>query len=240
MLNITMSDSEKRLLEKSNLFINDDIMSFCLILSYGNIHNIMNEKNKSLESWNVDIQAKMKELNRYIKNNSCVRIWYSNSDNEDVCNMCFLLYYLSQYKINIYLTEIKYGIGSCSEKDLIKYVDKKTLIDNKFINKYKELWIKLEKENSDIRIVSNDKIVSYDFKYLDDKIMDILGSKELRYYGLIGECMIKRLCNFYSDVIFKNRIDYLIENNYIIITKIVKEKNIFGKDKEVKYLKNNT
>ena len=237
MLNITMSDSEKRLLEKSALFINDDIMSFCLILSYGNIHNIMNEKSKSLESWNVDIQGKIKELNSYIKNNSSIRIWYSNSDNEDACNMCFLLYYLSEYKVKIYLTEIKDGLGSCNEQDLIKLVDKKKLINTKFINKYKELWLKLEEENSDIRIALNDKIVSYKFKYLDDKIMAVLGNKEFRYYGLIGECMIKRICNFYSDIIFKNRIDYLIKNNYIVITKVVKEKNISGNDMEVKYLK---
>ena len=46
MLHITIGESEERVLRESNQFPRDDFMSFCLILSYGNIE-LWNRKKKS-------------------------------------------------------------------------------------------------------------------------------------------------------------------------------------------------
>ena len=53
MLHIAIGESEERVLRKSNQFPRDDFISFCLILSYGNINNITKEDYKELTSNNV-------------------------------------------------------------------------------------------------------------------------------------------------------------------------------------------
>lgn len=40
MLELTISDSEKLLLERTNLFNKNNIISFCLLLSYGNLNGL--------------------------------------------------------------------------------------------------------------------------------------------------------------------------------------------------------
>lgn len=247
MLHITMSPTGKKVLEKSNLFNNDNIMSFCLILSYGNIKNIKKLKYKELEYdkeniWKVNINDKLNELEEKIKINKEIRIWYSNHDNEDVCNMCFLIYYLSEYKdLKIYLSEIGNGwggLGAYHPDEIINLVDKKILLND--INKYKKLWIKLENENSDIRIYENNIINSCNFDYLDNKILKLLEKHdEIKERKLIAECMIERICNNCKDIIFKARIDYMIRKGVIKITKIKKERDIIDRIETVKYIKIN-
>ena len=79
--------------------------------------------------------------------------------------------------------------------------------------------------------------MSYSFNYLDSKILDLLKEyKEIKYWKLIAECMSKSLGNFCSDVIFKLRIDEMINNNIIKIVKVVEEKDFLGEMKQVKYI----
>lgn len=40
MLEITISDSDKKVLEDTNIFSNNNIMSFCLLLCFGSIKDI--------------------------------------------------------------------------------------------------------------------------------------------------------------------------------------------------------
>ena len=246
MLHITVGESEEMLLRKSNPFPKDDIMSFCIILSYGNIKDIEKQeyreipiKNRKLIPWRVNVKEKLKELEEKLKTNKDVRIWYSKLDNEDVCTMCFLIYYLSKYEnINIYLSEVGRtwgGLGGYSADEIINLVDKKELLKNK--NKYKELWLKLEKENSDIRIYEKENIMSHDFKYLDERILELLKQcGEINYYAFVGRCMGNSICNFCGDIFFAARIEEMIKNNLIEITKIQQEINSIGESVEVKYI----
>lgn len=243
MLHITIGESEERVLRESNQFPQDDFMSFCLILSYGNIKNIEKEEYKELpsnnESWKVNIKGKLEELDEKIKKNKDIRIWYSRLDNEDICNMCFLVYYLSKYSdVNIYLSEVRRGwggLGAYSSDEIINLIDRKELLKEK--DKYKNLWIKLEHENSDIRIFENNEIVSHDFNYLDEQILNILTEYgEVKYWKLVADCMGKSICNFCQDIIFVARIDEMIKKNIIKITKITQEKNYNGELKTVKYV----
>ena len=242
MLHICISDGEKNLLQRSNLYKEDDIISFCLILSYGNIKDIINIKSKKLDEWDVNIQDKLAELNNKIKDNNSVRIWYSTKDNEDVCNVCFLIYYLSKYdKLNIYLSDVSDNehptFGSYDIDELSNIIDNKVILSDKLKTKYIDMWTTLEQENSDIRVYENNIIKSYNFEYLDNLILNLLKSiGECKYYKLIGICMASRLCNFIAEVIFKERIDYLIKIKRIKITKTQLEKNFINETKEVKYI----
>ena len=76
MLHITVGESEERLLRKSNQFPQDDIMNFCLILSYGKIKDLENQEyreipinTRKLIPWKVNVKEKLKELEEMIKHN---------------------------------------------------------------------------------------------------------------------------------------------------------------------------
>lgn len=243
MLHIAIGDSEVRLLKESNQFPNDDFMSFCLMLSYGNIKNIESQEYRKLSVnsgfENIDIKHELKKLEGKIKHIKDIRLWYSRLDNEDVCNMCFLVYYLSRYdNINIYLSEIGKvwgGLCSYSSDEIINLVDKKELL--KDTNIYKQLWVSLEKENSDIRVYENNTICSHDFNYLDEKILELLQQyKEINYYSFIGQCMSNSLCNFCADVFFIARIEDMIKRGAVQVTRIELEKNIIGEISTVRYI----
>lgn len=242
MLHIAIGTSEESLLRESNQFPQDDFMDFCLILSYGNIKNIEQKEYKEmpvLNYWKINIKEKIKELEEKIKNNKDVRIWYSKLDNEDICNTYFLIYYLSKYNdINIYLSEIGRewgGLGTYSSDEIINLLDRKELLKEK--EEYRNLWIKLEQENSDIRVYENDTIVSHGFNYLDKKILEQLKQyEEISYYTFIGRCMANSICNFCSDVFFIARIEDMIKRKIIKITRTEQKKNITGKVKIERYI----
>ena len=242
MLHITMDDSEKGLLKRSNLFNNDDFIAFCLILSYGDIKDIVKKKSKSLGWWNIDIQEKLTELDTKIKKSKEIRIWYSKLNSEEMCTMCFLIHYLSKYNnLTIYLSEVShdvgFGLGAYAEEEIINLVDKKVILSKEEKELYKELWIKLEQENSDLRICMDNTIKSYSFDYLDEKIINFLKEKqELAYLSLIGLCLANTICNFFDDVFFRARIDYFIEKGIIKISKVQMKKGFLGELKEEKYL----
>ena len=104
-------------------------------------------------------------------------------------------------------------------------------------NRYINLWHKLETQNSDLRIIENNTIKSYDFDYLDKKILELLSKEEtINYWRLIVKCMMEMICNFFFDFYFKDRIDYLIEKGLIKIDKIVNEKILLGKKRLTKYI----
>lgn len=116
-------------------------------------------------------------------------------------------------------------------------MERTKLLENSEKENYIKIWNKLQKENSDIRIIQDDTIKSYDFDFLDKKILDLLDKNDsIRYWKLIAECMMQRLYNFSSDFYFKDRIDYLIDKKKIKIDKIVKEEDYFGKEQITKYI----
>lgn len=243
MLEITISDSDKKVLEDTNIFSNNNIMSFCLLLCFGGIKDIEKQKERKIGWIKINVYDKLTELKEMITKYSSVRIWYSSKDNEDVCNVLYLINYLSSYNISIYLCDIyrsdKYYLSSYNKEEIEELTKKSIRLNDKDINCCKEIWSTLVKENKDIRVVESN-IKSYSYNYLDKKIIDILKqNKEIRYWSLVGECLSKRLAGFAMDACFQERIDSLINRNIIKTVRKVKEKNAFGEAVEVVYLSGN-
>ena len=107
MLELTISDSEKLLLERTNLFNKNNIISFCLLLSYGNLNGLETLSEKKIAQVEVKVKEKLGLLESKIINYKEIRIWYSNNDNENMCTVCYLINYLSKYNLNIYLCDVK-------------------------------------------------------------------------------------------------------------------------------------
>lgn len=84
MLEITISASEKLLLERTNLFNKENIISFCLLLSYGKLDNLYNTLNRKIGKVEINIKEQIGILNEKLKTCKEVRIWYSSNDNENI------------------------------------------------------------------------------------------------------------------------------------------------------------
>lgn len=241
MLELTISDSEKLLLERTNLFNKNNIISFCLLLSYGNLNGLETLSEKKIAQVEVKVKEKLELLESKIINYKEIRIWYSNNDNENMCTVCYLINYLSKYNLNIYLCDVKeegrFALGCYSEDEIENMLPRTKLLTEVEKNKYINLWYKLKNQNSDLRIVENNTIKSYNFDYLDNKILELLSKEKIiKYWEFIGKCMMNRIYNFSSDFYFKDRIDYLIKKGVIKIDKIVNEENFFGKKQLTKYI----
>lgn len=241
MLEITISESEKLLLDRTNLFNKENIISFCLLLSYGKIDNLSNTLNRKIGEVEINIKEQIGILKEKLKKCKEVRIWYSSNDNEDICNVYYLVSYLSKYDLKIYLCDVinngRFALGCYNEGEIENLLERTRLLENSEKENYIKTWNRLQKENSDIRIVQNNTIKSYDFDLLDKEILELLSPTDsIRYWGLIAKCMMQRLYNFSSDFYFKDRIDNLIKENYIKIDKVVKEADYFGKEQITKYI----
>lgn len=236
MLEIVVSESEKMLLQEAGF---KDVISFCLLLSYGNIQNLQNEKVKTVGNVTIPIKEQLKKLNKQYEK---VRIWYSILDNEDVCTLYFLVSYFYKQNVEISVCEVSdkdyFSLGSYSTHEVNRLVERTSTLSIEEQKTYHETWQKLVNENNDLRVLQNGVLKSVSFDYLDIERLNIIKQyKNIRYWSFIGECMSKRLCGFYGDVFFTARAEELIEQGAIEICDIKKEKNILGEWKEQKYIR---
>lgn len=242
MLEIAVSGSEKNLLQETKLF-DDDIISFSLLLSYGKIKDIKSILMRNVCNYNIDVQFELKKLREKAVNKKSIRIWYSSLDNEDFCTLCFIVNYLSDIEnLDIYVCDVSdnehFSLGGYSVLEVSALVNNTKKLSQIECKYYNDLWDKLEEENGDLRIVFNRSLISCDYNYLDSKIIELLDKNDSVYYwSFVGECLRLRLCNFYGDIFFIERINEMIKNGRIVICDVVKEKNFMGKMVDKKYIK---
>ncbi|MCI8778514.1 MAG: hypothetical protein HFI87_05135 [Bacilli bacterium] len=237
MLEITISESEKLLLERAGF---QNVISFCLLSSYGNIKNLLNQEYKAVDNITIAIDEQINKLKT--SDSQKVRIWYSSLDNESVCNLYFLISWFYEKKIEISICDVMdlnhFSLGSYNENEVPALVSKTIYLTLDEMKEYNKKWNLLVNENSDLRIIEKNTIISVPFTYLDTEILKILSKYEkIKYWSLIGECMKERVCGFYADIFFSARVNTLIEQNVIEICEIKNEKNLIGEIKETKYIR---
>lgn len=243
MLEIVTSSSEKYLLEQTKMFNADDIFDFSLLLSCGKIKDLKTSLTRNIYNYDIDIQSNLKKLEQKILKYKNIRIWISSQDNEDVCTLCFIINYsLCKRDINFYICDVYnkeyYSLGSYSVNETPQLINRSKKLTIYEINYYKDLWEKLEKENGDLRIIENNTLVSYSYDYLDNKIIELLKKYDSIYYWeFTGICLSKRLCNFYGDIFFTYRINEMIKEGKIIISKREKSQNFMGEEIIKEYIK---
>lgn len=243
MLEIVINGSDGLLLEETSLFNKNDIISFSLLLSYGNINNIKELKSRSVCGYNFPVSDILSFLRNKVSSYEYIRIWYSSFDNEDVSTLYFLVNFLNQIsEFNIYVCDVydenHFSLGSYDKTEVNMLLDKTCLLTKDIKKKYGDEWTRLEEENGDLRIISDGSLVSYDYEYLDSKIIDLLKKYDSVYYwSFIGECVSLRLCNFYGDIFFIERVNEMIKLGKIDVCEVKQEMNFMGKIVENKYIK---
>lgn len=139
-------------LYKSNL-INNDLYAFYEDFTIGNIKD-------------VDIPIN-------IDKDKTVRIWSSRNNTQEYLNFLYFCYKLPNLISVVFVNDYnKYlpTVGATTPKEikeLLKYEHKLT---KKEKDKYKNEWIRLTNENSEIRLFDNGKIISTNYDYLNSYI----------------------------------------------------------------------
>lgn len=245
MLEITISGTDRLVLTKSNLFNDNDIIDFSLLFTYGNINKIEEEEYKKVSFAEFSPKEEYNVLVEKIANYDEIRIWYSSCDCEDLNTYYYLINYLSSKEKVIYSCDVSNGYNfslGCYTYDEIDnlLLNTKKLTKEEIIN-ISLIWKQLEKENDDLRLIEDNKLVSHNFNFLDNKILEKLSTykEPVKYYSFVGNLMSNKIYGLCSDLFFSARIDYLIESGKIEIVEIRKEKNIIGELVDYKYIKIN-
>ncbi len=240
MLEIVNGMSEYGVLKRSKLFKKENIIEMALLLNVGSIKDLESTEIKTTCDAMIDVKGKIENLKNKLKCNNIVRIWFSSLDSEDYSFFLFVIYLINkmnkEIKINIINVgtipkndKLKYGpywsLGCFSPneiKELLQF--EKQLTQEEIIDISKE-WIKLEKENGDLRIIDNKKLKSVNYGFLDKTILEELSKyEEVDEIRFIVDLMIRErekhdLGGINGEIIFSYRIDELIKQNKIKIVR---------------------
>ena len=174
MLEIVMKSSEIYILKESKLFNNEDIIGFFASLSMNHI----NDSYSKLSDYKIDINEEINKLKEKVKKYKEIRIWYSTIDNEQLCNLHYIIDLFKDYDIKIHTIDVGkeniWSVACFHQSEVKKLLKYDYILTNEDKNKYIKNWNKLLKENKDIRIIDNNNLKSYNYDYLDNKIKDIL------------------------------------------------------------------
>ena len=243
MLEITISETDRMILVKSHLFNNNDVIDFSLLLTYGKVQGIETEQYKKVSSEEFNPKEEYTILVDKIANYKEIRIWYSSLDCEALNTYYYLVNYLSDKNKIIYCCDIcngcNYSLGCYATNELDNLLLNTKELTKEVMMDISLSWKQLEKENADLRLIEDTKLVSHGFNFLDNIILKTLNKykEPVQYYSFVVDLMSKKIYGLCSDIYFLARIDYLIEIGKIEIVEIKKEKNIIGNLVDYKYIK---
>ena len=124
MLEITISRIDRMVLTKSNLFNDNDIIDFSLLLTYGKVNKIEEQEYKKVSLAEFSPKEEYTTLVEKIANYDEIRIWYSSYDCEDFNTYYYLVNYLSD----------KNNYDENIEKQLLNIIKQKEEYDKKLLS----------------------------------------------------------------------------------------------------------
>ena len=118
-----------------------------------------------------------------IDKDKTVRIWSSRNNTQEYLNFLYFCYMLPNRISVIFANEYNKYVNSVGEtvpdeiKELLKYEHKLTDEEK---DSYKNEWIKLVNENSEMRLFQNGKIISASYDYLNEYIDKFYDKNNIR------------------------------------------------------------
>lgn len=223
---------------KDSSFKDNNIIDFPISFSTGDFKDLDNYTIKlPKEIYEEDIiinyKDKISKLINLIDNNYIVRVWTSHYDTDDYLLLLFISSYLKDRVDNIivlYSDDYKqecYSPSAMTSKELDKLSTYEHILSKEEINKLSEEWDRIKKENSDLRIIQDGKVVSINYDYFNDEIISIVDKKEsISVMDIIYELIVKyHLCDSLFKFLIKRLIDTgkmkIIESNERFISCIV-------------------
>ena len=216
---------------KNSSLQNIEILLFNLLLNVGDLskideNQIVIPKYLCNERNNYSFKKEVAIINKSIKEKKKIRIWTSHYD---VYSYLIMLYVCKLVQKNnyelyvIYSDEYSKDYISPSMVDSDNFANlsqiEHKLSDNE-INNFANEWIKIVRDNSEMRVLENGKIKSVSINYYDNLILEKL--------KLLGQVKVAKLVAllmsevYLADSLYVYLINRLIKNNKI---KIVNENN---------------
>lgn len=144
--------------------------------------------------------------------NKKVRIWTSHINIHEYLSFLYFCYKFKENNISVVFTD-NYSkdmnsIGTTTSEEIPKLLKYEQQLTNKEIEKYKEEWLHLVKEDGELRIFKDQKVISVDYDYLNDYILKYYNENNI--YETIGNLMANDMENNFSYDVYRfliNRID---------------------------------
>ncbi len=227
MVNIFFSDSSagtaKWLGICGKLEINTDkIIGLDLALHFGNIKKPFSitprrdDYESVFECLSDEPKRQIRKLNRFMKDEKEICIWYSVHDIDEYLGMLATVERYKAKGIDIYLcdcSEICHSLRLLKEEDDFTTPEKIALTDRKY-NLLMDEWQRLKEINAPLRLMKNGKATSYQEDYLDNDIFESIGNQEIMA-ARVYEKIYEKYPLIYDFILF--RLHHLIESGHIVV-----------------------
>lgn len=263
MLEVVFSDSEKGLLKHvskttNKLNENNSIVSIGMGLDYGDITN-QNKRNEDLkflwQHFNFmkendftilfnNIQSDLDLLIDRASKGENICIWKSNNSNS-LCGFYYTCYLLKDYACDVSFVDMPEYItlnneilsynsfGEVSPENFHLFLQYEKELPQNSLNYYCSLWENLMQENSQLRAVVNNKLISVPIDFYDTIIRQYIPQDDFIMSNLISDVIEKANLIISNDII-AIRIENMINNSELIVVKDDDKEHPYGKILKIK------
>lgn len=258
MLDVVFCDSEKGLLKyvskaSNKLDENNSIVTIGMGFDYGDIadENKRNEDLKFLwqhfdfmneEDFNNMFETHKNDLELLIDRagkgeNIC--IWKSNNPNS-LCGFYYACHLLRDYACEVSVVEMpEYVVlnneivcynnfGEVNPENFDLFLQYEKELSQSLLNYYSKLWDKLIEENSKLRAVVNNNVISVPIEFYDCIIRQYIPTEQFLMAHLIADVICNANLSI-SDSIIAIRIKNMLDVGELIVVKDDDKENPYGK-----------
>ena len=123
------------------------------------------------------------------------------------------------------------SISACTNKELSKYQDYQEKITESEIKIASNYWETLKKENADLRLIENNKLVSMPYKKLENEILNELSKyEEISEIKLLAIVIVHNTLGIKDFDPLKITLNKLIKNNQIKVLRTEKIKGVIQEE----------
>lgn len=183
------------------------------------------EMQKELLQVGNEYVKELSRLKKYVEDGEHIRIWYSKSP-YSICGLYFVCDYLKQYKNQICVVKLpEYRVkaniiieyqnwGEVAAEEFSYFLKYQEELSEHERRMFASKWLELVEENSKLRVVVNNQLISAPEIFYDDIIWNSLGNKTIKQARLIGNMLGKYRIGI-GDWWYAKRIQYFIEQGMI-------------------------
>lgn len=216
---------------KQTDFKNNLIVCLPLELNFGNLKLLDNYDRSSIKvlfsdfdylpfETDFNFKNEINELKTLAKEVDKIRVWSSRISASDYLLFLYICYLFSDKNISVIFTdeynEYAWGIGCMTCDEVNKLTSYEHALSQQEKDKYIDEWKKVVEENSNLRYIKDNKIISVDINYFDDIIISYLKEeKEMMIYSLVAKLMCNFVIDSNGDFLYLYLINRLIDNGRI-------------------------
>lgn len=204
---------EKQLITDDGI---NDVLCFAFGLDIGDI------------SLSYDEREVVKKLKNYATNNEVIRIWYSDAP-YSTCGFYHVCQLLETYDCEVSAIKLPHVIRGKNQtirlfntwnevcyEELGQFLSLEERLVKSEVNYYASRWEELKEENSQLRALVNDRLISVPIDFYDHLIRREVKETEFKIAKLIG-AIISNYQIRMSDAWFTDRIAYMIEQGELVV-----------------------